>query len=142
MSNYSKPLVLANEELAEGVYAASGEQVGGSGLTSSDCWRVEAAIHQVPETGRGDYRLQVDAWHTNPGKHRSSAVVTIVFNQTVTVTNPGNNAFTVSGTGTVIKVGFDVTTYNPNEHRGWGDLYVTSDAGLKIVDVGITCTGI
>ena len=139
MSDYKKPVVLLNEELAEGVYAASGA-VGG-GLVNSDCWTVSAYIHQRPETGRGDYRLQVDCTHLNPDHHRSSATVTIVFNQSVTVTNPGNNAFTVSGSGSVISVGFDVGTSNPNEHRGWGDLIVTSDAGLEVVSVGITCTG-
>ena len=139
MQNYSKPVVLENEDLAEGVYAAS----GAGGLVSSDCWIIERVqIMQRPETGRGDYRLQVDTKHINSDNHRSSATVTIVFNQPVTVTNPGGNAFTVSGEGSTIKVGFDVGTNNSNESRGWGDLHVTSDAGLAVLSYGITCTGI
>ena len=41
MKDYVKPVVLVNEELAEGVYAASG----------SDCYTVTTNIHQRPETG-------------------------------------------------------------------------------------------
>ena len=143
MSNYKKPVVLMNEELSEGVYAASGDVASseGGGLTSSDCWTAEARIHQSPETGRGDYRIQVDCKHANPGMHRSSAVVTIVFNQSVDVSWAGGGITAEVGSGSTIKLAFDIGTYNPNESKGWGDLVVTSDAGLEILDVGIQCTG-
>lgn len=134
---YSKPVVLLNEDLAEGVYAASG------GVASSDCWTADAYIHQTPETGRNDYRIQVNAYHTNPENHRSGAIVTIVFNQSVTVTNAGGGSQVYgNSTGSTISVKFDIGTYNSNESKGWGDLTVTSGDGLEIVDVGIQCTGI
>ena len=142
MSNYKKPVVLLNEELSEGVYAASGDEVSGGGLTNSECWTVKARIHQSPETGRGDYRIQVDAYHTNPGHHNSGAIVTIVFNQSVSVTNAGGGAWVKQGQGSTISVEFNIGTSNANESKGWGDLIVTSDAGLEILDVGIQCTGI
>lgn len=47
MKTYSKPIVTIDTGLAEGVYAASG------------CYDASAYIHQTPETGRGDYRIQV-----------------------------------------------------------------------------------
>ena len=136
MNNYKKPVVLANEELSEGVYAASG------GQATSECWTASARIHQKPETGRGDYRIQVDCAHTNPDMHRSGAIVTIVFNQSVEVTWPGGGITAITGSGSSIELEFDIGTYNPNENKGWGDLCVTSDAGLEILDVGIRCTGI
>lgn len=136
MNSYESPVAIVNEDLSEGVYMASGAS------SSSDCWTVTAHIHQRPETGRGDYRLQVDATHLNPDFHRSSAVITFVFNNVVTVTNPGGGASVMGDiTGSTIELAFDVGTSNPNEHRGWGDFTVVSDAGLELVSVSIRCTG-
>lgn len=51
MKTYSKPVVTIDIGLAEGVYAASG------------CYTASAYIHQKPETGRGDYRIQLNGQH-------------------------------------------------------------------------------
>ena len=50
MKKYSKPVVSIDNGLAEGVYSASG----------AGCYDASAYIHQTPETGRGDYRIQVN----------------------------------------------------------------------------------
>lgn len=47
MTDYKKPVVVGCDDVAEGVYAASG------------CYTVTTNIHQRPEFGRGDYRIQV-----------------------------------------------------------------------------------
>ena len=57
MMNYEKPIVLANEDVAEGVYAASGAGVG------SDCYTVSAYITQTPEIGNETYCIHMDAVH-------------------------------------------------------------------------------
>ena len=49
MTDYKKPVVVGCDDVAEGVYAASG------------CYTVTTNIHQRPEFGRGDYRSQVKA---------------------------------------------------------------------------------
>lgn len=49
MTDYKKPVVVGCDDVAEGVYAASG------------CYTVTTNIHQRPEFGRGDYRIQVNA---------------------------------------------------------------------------------
>lgn len=51
MTDYKKPVVVGCDDVAEGVYAASG------------CYTVTTNIHQRPEFGRGDYRIQVNARH-------------------------------------------------------------------------------
>lgn len=53
MSKYVKPVISLDEGMAEGVYAASG----------AGCYTASAYIHQTPETGRGDYRIQVNGKH-------------------------------------------------------------------------------
>ena len=42
MTNYEKPVVVSNDDVFEGVYAASGAGIGGGGgdATSTDCWSV------------------------------------------------------------------------------------------------------
>ena len=53
MKNYEKPIVLMNDEVSEGVYAASGASAG------DDCYTAWAEILQTPETGRENYCIKL-----------------------------------------------------------------------------------
>lgn len=123
MKTYSKPVVTIDIGLAEGVYAASG------------CYDASAYIHQTPETGRGDYRIQVNGQH-HSDHTKEAQTLTISFNQNVTYVSGG--AGLISGNGTsilTIKLSYH---QNPNDNIGFGDLVVTSDTGLAITGVSIT----
>lgn len=74
--NYTKPIVTIDSGMAEGVYAASG------------CYTASAYIHQTPENGRGDYRIQVNGKH-NADHTKEAQVLTISFNQNVTYVSGG-----------------------------------------------------
>ena len=100
MKTYSKPVVTIDIGLAEGVYAASG------------CYTASAYIHQTPQTGRGDYRIQVNYVSGGAGL--------------------------ISGNGTLILTIKLSYHQNPNDNIGFGDLVVTSDPGLAITGVSIT----
>ena len=123
MSKYVKPVVSLDEGMAEGVYAASG------------CYTVTTNIHQKPETGRGDYRIQVDGVHA-ADHTREAQTLTITFNQEVTYSS-SNGTLVGSKTGTTISIGY---TYhqNPNDNIGLGDLVVVSNPGLEVVSAKIT----
>lgn len=123
MSKYVKPVVSLDEGMAEGVYAASG------------CYTVTTNIHQKPETGRGDYRIQVDGVHA-ADHTREAQTLTITFNQEVTYSS-SNGTLVGSETGTTISIGY---TYhqNPNDNIGLGDLVVVSNPGLEVVSAKIT----
>ncbi len=127
MTNYSKPIVTVDVGMAEGVYAA------GSG-----CYTTTAFIHQTPQTGRGDYRIQVNGTH-DADHTKEVQVLTICFNQPVEyVSCNGNGAKYESGNNTtVLKI---TLTYHQNstDNIGFGDLVVKSDAGLAITSVSIT----
>lgn len=72
MKNYEKPVVLANEESSEGVYAASG------GMSESDCWTVEA--RSVQDWNGSHNVFEVHGVHSNQFKHISTeTVVTLTF---------------------------------------------------------------
>ncbi len=128
MKNYVKPMVLATEELAEGVYAASG-----------DCYSYTAYITQTPEEGRPNYCIQVDGRHeAADGHHSSERQVKLVFNQPVNYLS--SNAYAVSGSGTSTLVftfekGNGSYHHNASDNAGLGQLYVESEPGLAIVGI-------
>lgn len=123
MKTYSKPVVTIDIGLAEGIYAASG------------CYDASAYIHQTPETGRGDYRIQVNGQH-HSDHTKEAQTLTISFNQNVTYVSGG--AGLISGNGTLILTIKLSYHQNPNDNIGFGDLVVTSDPGLAITGVSIT----
>ena len=123
MSNYKKPVISIDNGLAEGVYAASG------------CYSTNAYIHQTPQTGRGDYRIQVNAKHSSDHT-KESQILTISFNQNVTYVSGGAGLASGNGTTTlIINLGYH---QNPNDNIDFGDLVVTSDAGLSITSASIS----
>ncbi len=125
MSKYVKPVISLDEGMAEGVYAASG----------AGCYKASAYIHQTPQTGRGDYRIQVNGHH-NADHTKEAQVLTISFNQNVTYVSGGAGVISGDGTTTLkIKLSYH---QNPTDNIGFGDLVVTSDAGLAITGVSIT----
>lgn len=125
MIKYNKPVIIQNDELAEGIYTASG----------SSCYSASAYIYQSPEDGRGDYRIQVSgvhqASHTN-----NEQLLHISFNNAVHYKN--SSGILVSGNGTNILTIKYYYWQNQNDNIGFGDLVVESDAGLAITDVRIT----
>ena len=113
MTNYESPVILRTEELAEGVYLASG------------CYTASAYIHQTPQSGSGEYRIQVNGQHS--ADHTKEA-------QTLTI----SFSLLVSGSGTntlVINYNYH---QNPTDNIGLGDLVVQADAGLAVTSVNIT----
>lgn len=123
MTNYESPVILRTEELAEGVYLASG------------CYTATAIILQTPQDGRGDYRIQVNGQH-NADHTKEAQTLTISFNQPVVYSS--SNGVSVSGSGTntlVINYNYH---QNPTDNIGLGDLVVQADAGLAVTSVNIT----
>lgn len=129
MKRYEKPIITIDTTVAEGVYAASG---------SSACYTIDAYIHQRPEEGRGDYRIQIDAHHSENADHTTNEqTITLVFNQS-------NVEFVSCPIGTLAsQTGNSITItcryhQNPNDNIGTGDFIVKADQGLEITDKYIT----
>ena len=105
MKQYSKPVVSIDNGLAEGVYAASG----------AGCYEASASIQQTPQTGRGDYRIQVNGHH-NADHTKESQVLTISFNQNVTYVSGGAGLSSGDGTPTLtIRLSYH---QNPTDNIG------------------------
>lgn len=122
---YEKPIVKINEELSEGVYAASG----------AGCYTVTAYITQIPQIGRGDYRIQLNAIHN--AEHTNNAqTLTIRFNQSVKyVSSNGELGYGNNTNVLVINFGYWQNGY---DNIGLGELVVTADEGLEIISVSLT----
>lgn len=130
---YEKPVALANEELMEGVYMTSGDTTG------SDCYTVTAHIHQPPETGREDYRIQVDAVHAAK-HHGDHQTLVISFNQPVQFSYCNGKGATLAGGDGTSTLRIDFTYHqNQNDNIGLGDLVVTSNDGLAITGAQMIC---
>lgn len=136
MNNYEKPIVVETEELAEGIYAASGGTGGGGA-----CYTVTAYIHQTPENGRENYCIQANATHAAANGHHSTAqVLTLYFNQAVTYDWCSSaNASLGGGDGTAaLSINYNYHN-NANEYIGLGDIYVKSADGLAVTGAKLEC---
>ena len=132
MKNYVKPMVVANEGLAESVYMASGAQVG------PDCYTVTYNMHQRPQNGRGDYRIQFTAGHNaTDGHHAGAQWLTIDFNQPVVYKESNGRCIGGDGTATIV-IEFNYHN-NANDNIGLGDVVVESDAGLAVNSASMSC---
>ena len=121
--NYTKPVLVINDEIAEGVFAASG------------CYSATAYIHQSPQEGRGDYRIQVNGVH-DADHTKETQWLHISFNMPVKYS--WSNGTLESGDNTnTLTVRYNYHQ-NPTDNIGLGDLVVKADQGLEIVGVSIT----
>ena len=109
MFKYEKPVVLELEDIAEGIYAASGdEEIGGENggengggenrggeeggedkhqgpyyIEESDCWTID--INSDQDDAGGYHTFRLSCVHSTNLQHISTATtIIIVFNQTVT----------------------------------------------------------
>ena len=119
--SYKKPEVKIDEGFAEGIYAASG------------CQAVVARIHQKPEVGRNDYRIQADVKHQADHTVEEEEFL-IQFNQSVTFKEWNVGTATLIGSATGAELRFKINRHaNPVENIGAGDLIVESGNGLAII---------
>ncbi|MCM1065221.1 MAG: hypothetical protein NC420_12315 [Eubacterium sp.] len=127
---YERPVVLVNEELAEGVYAASG------GVSDAECWTVGAT--SVQDWNGSHHVFEVHCVHSNTVEHISSAsTVTLTFSNSLT---DAYSEFPASFSGSTVTV---VRTLLADAYKSGDD--VTYKVWVKAADEAttkaITCTG-
>lgn len=125
MKKYEKPVIKINEELSEGIYAASG----------TGCYTVNAYITQIPQIGRGDYRIQLNAIH-NADHTNNSQTLTISFNQSVSYVSSNGELIYGNNTDTLM-IEFSYWQ-NGLDNIGLGELVVVSEENLNIKNVRLT----
>ncbi len=140
MKKYEKPVLTANEYLAEGVYAASGSSDTVGEEVSGDCWTVSVTKDQTDAGGYCTFR--VAATHSQSVTHISTkTVVTIQFSDAVTSAEFEGFTASVSGTTVTLTRESHANAYYSGDNfntllKIWSDNYKTID----VVSSGITCT--
>lgn len=87
MKNYEKPIVMINEDMAEGVYAASG-----------DCWTIRVERDQADAGGYSTYRMYAD--HSTALQHISQATtITVTFSTQISKAEYEDKGVAVSVSG-------------------------------------------
>ena len=129
MSAYIKPT-------AEKVTFTYEDQVVAARSDSGNgCYTADAHIHQTPETGRGDYRIQVNGKH-NADHTKEVQWLHISFNLPVNYSSSQGTLLSGDGSNTlVIEYHYH---QNPTDNIGLGDLCVVAEPGLAITSVSIT----
>ncbi|MCM1191351.1 MAG: hypothetical protein NC123_07010 [Butyrivibrio sp.] len=135
MTDYEKPVVLANEDVAEGVYTASGE-------TSTDCWTVEAK--SVQDWNGSHHVFEISCKHSTDVVHISSQTkVSLTFSTSVT---DAYSEFpcTFSGTQVTVTRQLHANAYNSGDnmtYKVW--VKAADEATTKLItceSATITCT--
>ena len=110
MKNYESPVVLKNEELAEGVFTAS----GADGASSTDCWTVGST--SVQDWNGSHHVFQIEAKHSTDVVHITTQVV-----YTIKFSAPLENAYsefdcTFSGNTAVVTRDRHANGYNSGDN--------------------------
>lgn len=75
MDQYNKPVVLLTDDMAEGIYAASGAEAGGS---SSECSYTNPSVTiNERDFNTSKYRVTIKADHVGTVNDRKGAIVTL-----------------------------------------------------------------
>jgi len=96
MKNYEKPIAVVNDELSEGVYAASG-------ASSADCWTINP--YSVQDWNGSHHVFEVKIVHSDSVKHISTASTsTITFSNNLQDAYSEGNVSVSFGGNTVTAV--------------------------------------
>ncbi len=133
MKNYERPIVMINEDLAEGVYA-SGSGAAPAGYDNADCWVIihnGETANDVPSESAREFQFNADHASIEVG-HAPDSVWVVNFSQDIT------NVVSCSGMHTEIS-GSTVYVYrkwdNKNILEQWGFALKVQCANYKTVTV-------
>lgn len=96
---YTKPMVLEVGDIAEGIYAASGEVIGENHDTEDQCWTIDITRDQII-AHEGIVKFRIKAMHPNAIHISRATTVIIAFNQIIT--SARFEGFDVSISGTTV----------------------------------------
>lgn len=138
MMNYEKPIILANEDVAEGVYAASGAGI------STDCWNI--GVSSVQDWNGSENTFEVKMTHSTGVVHiTNNVVITLIFSTAVTnVRTEGGVSCTFSGNTATVTRQLHANGYNSGDTATFkvfattGDETTTKALGCSIGSY--TCT--
>lgn len=127
---YLRPVILVNEDLSEGVYAASGSNTIMN--TNSD-WQITASLNPV-EGNKNQYTLVVSGKHATVQGHFGAVRATFTFSEPI-ISGYGKANTSVSG-ATLIS---DTWQGNDPGKEFSYELTVNGPEGLQLVNADMQC---
>jgi hypothetical protein len=125
MRTYEKPMILANEELAEGVYAASGDTAVSTGSAN--------VSYSLKDRAAWDGNRQYDIYLTNNSSETvHNASVTVSVNGTVTSITGYNLSVVRNGDKAVITYSDDDHGIAANTTTGAFTLWLTGQGDFSL----------
>lgn len=133
MKKYERPVVMVNEELAEGVYAASG-------VVDGECWTVDVQWAQTVDDNNVNFRVVAN--HPDTVAHISTAsTVTVVFSHDVASAKFENFDVSVSGNVvTITRENHGNSYYSADQYNTLLELKTPHAREISVVSSSIVCT--
>ncbi len=128
---YNKPLILTNDDMAEGVYAASG---GSRSASITGCWTGTATLNQKPELGQDCYTVHFDAHHESVSHLSPNTKIVVKFNQNITLGQQWYDVQSCTVNGDTITA-YRYSGANPGEGFGSTGLYIKANDDIGIISV-------
>lgn len=134
MKNYEKPVVLVNEELAEGVYAASGA------TGTADCWSYDVKSVQDWDGGSHVFEIYL-THHTNLEHISNGTTVSVTFSAPLAEPSRAEFDYSISGSTITITRELLADAYNDGDkvtYKIWastGDEATTKAIYVKSVNM-------
>lgn len=135
---YEKPMAMATEEYAEGVYMASGSTVG------KDCWDIQPK--SVQSWNGWAHVFEIKITHSKSVEHISNATTAVLtFNHAITSASAeGNCSASVSGNKVTVVRTLHANGYKSGDVATYKVFAVASDEAttkaLAITGATITCS--
>ncbi len=131
MNKYEAPVVVVNDELAEGVYAGSGTQ------SSTDCWTVNPVPVQELD-GSGSKVFEIHCAHNMAAEHISSSTTVVLTFSSNLVSARSEFDTQVSGNTVTITRTLLADAYKSGDNMTYKVWVSTGD---EVTTRALSCTG-
>ncbi len=135
-----KPMVLEVEDLAEGIYAASGENIEENNDREDQCWTIDITKDQVI-AHEGIAKFRIKATHPNAVHISRATTVVITFNQIITSARfEGFDASISGATVTLVRQSHGNAYNSLDEYNSLLEVTCKDPDALTTVSYTIDCT--
>lgn len=138
--DYMKPTVLEVEDIAEGIYAASGENIEENNDREDQCWTIDITKDQVI-AHEGIAKFRIKATHPNAVHISRATTVVIIFNQAITSARFEGFDVSISGaTVTLVRQSHGNAYNSLDEYNSLLEVTCKDPDALTTVSYTIDCT--
>lgn len=153
MKNYERPMIINFEDASEGIYAASGVDMGTSdpadsvgGAGTPKCWTIAVSKDQANAGGYATFRVQCN--HIGTVHISTEAIMSVTFNQSISKAEfEGFNASTTGCTANLTRPAHANAYVSNDQFNSLLKIWAADGTDLATLDVvagsaTISCVGV